>query len=93
MMIAWSAGSSNRGVRHAKGRIPFLQRHESRFDWQVSKNVMLTAGLYNLTNQKYWLYQNVRNIGPGGITGTSPSSLDRFTQPGISTRIALTLQF
>lgn len=61
--------------------------------WQVTKNVLLTAGLYNLTNQKYWLYQNVRNVGPGGITGTSPSSLDRFTQPGISTRIALTVQF
>ncbi len=44
--------------------------------------------MYNLTNQKYWLYQNVRNIGPGGITGTSPSSLDRFARPGISTRIA-----
>ncbi len=66
--------------------------------WQVSKNVMLTAGLYNLTNQKYWLYQNVRNIGPNGVSNTSPAtpspgSLDRFTQPGISTRIALTLNF
>lgn len=59
--------------------------------WQVSKNVMLTAGLYNLTNQKYWLYQTVRGTGPGGVT--SPGSLDRFTQPGISTRIALTLNF
>lgn len=55
--------------------------------WQISKNVTLTAGLYNLTNQKYWLYQNVR-----GVDAANPS-LDRYTQPGINGRVALTVIF
>ncbi|WP_395745845.1 TonB-dependent hemoglobin/transferrin/lactoferrin family receptor [Prosthecobacter sp.] len=55
--------------------------------WQLTKNVTLTAGLYNLTNQKYWLYQNVR-----GVDVSNPG-LDRYTQPGINGRIALTVIF
>ncbi len=55
--------------------------------WQISKNVTLTAGLYNLTNQKYWLYQNVR-----GVDAANPG-LDRYTQPGINGRVALTVIF
>lgn len=55
--------------------------------WQVSKNVTLTAGIYNLTNQKYWLYQNVR-----GVDAANPQ-LDRYTQPGINARIALSVIF
>ncbi|MBN8420340.1 MAG: TonB-dependent hemoglobin/transferrin/lactoferrin family receptor [Verrucomicrobia bacterium] len=55
--------------------------------WQVSKNITLTAGLYNLTNERYWLYQNVR-----GLDASNPS-LDRYTQPGINGRVALTVVF
>ena len=55
--------------------------------WQVTKNVSLSAGFYNLTNQKYWLYQNVRGFD------SSRSDLDRFTQPGINGRVALTVVF
>ncbi|MDI1310823.1 TonB-dependent hemoglobin/transferrin/lactoferrin family receptor [Prosthecobacter sp.] len=55
--------------------------------WQLSKNVSLSAGLYNLTNQKYWLYQNVRGVDANN------SQLDRYTQPGINGRVALTVIF
>lgn len=55
--------------------------------WQVSKNVTLSAGLYNLSNQKYWLYQNVRGVDANN------SQLDRYTQPGINGRVALTVVF
>lgn len=55
--------------------------------WQLSKNITLTAGLYNLTNQKYWLYQNVR-----GVDSSNPG-LDRYTQPGINGRVALSVIF
>ncbi|HYF36029.1 MAG TPA: TonB-dependent hemoglobin/transferrin/lactoferrin family receptor, partial [Prosthecobacter sp.] len=55
--------------------------------WQATKNVSVTAGVYNLTNQKYWLYQDVR-----GITSTR-ADLDRFTQPGVNGRIAVTILF
>ncbi len=55
--------------------------------WQVSKNISLSAGLYNLSNQKYWLYQNVRGVDANN------SQLDRYTQPGINGRVALTVIF
>jgi hemoglobin/transferrin/lactoferrin receptor protein len=55
--------------------------------WDISKNISLTAGIYNLTNQKFWLYQDVRGQAP-----TSPR-LDQFTQPGIHGRVAMTVRF
>ena len=55
--------------------------------WQIQKNVSLTAGLYNLTNEKYWYYQDVR-----GQSATS-GDLDRFTQPGVNARVAVTVRF
>jgi hemoglobin/transferrin/lactoferrin receptor protein len=55
--------------------------------WQVSKNVTLSAGLYNLSDQKYWLYQNVRGVDANN------AQLDRYTQPGINGRVALTVVF
>jgi len=55
--------------------------------WQITKNVSLNAGLYNLTNEKYWRHQDVRGLD------TSRADLDRFTQPGISGRIAMTVLF
>lgn len=61
--------------------------------WQVTKNVSLTAGLYNLTNEQYILYQDVRGTSVGGPAGNDPQSLQRFTQPGINGRVALTVVF
>lgn len=55
--------------------------------WQLSKKITLSAGIYNLTNQMYWLYQNVRGVDAAN------SQLDRYTQPGINGRVALTVVF
>lgn len=55
--------------------------------WQIRPNVQLTAGLYNLTNEQVLLFQDVR-----GFAANTPG-IDRFTQPGINGRVALTLTF
>ncbi|MFM2178784.1 MAG: hypothetical protein RL015_2882 [Verrucomicrobiota bacterium] len=55
--------------------------------WQVSQNVSINAGIYNLTNQKLWLYQDVRGQAP------TSDRLDQFTQPGINGRVAVTVKF
>jgi hemoglobin/transferrin/lactoferrin receptor protein len=55
--------------------------------WQITKNVSLNAGIYNLTNEKFWRHQDVRGLD------ISRADLDRFTQPGISGRIAMTVLF
>lgn len=55
--------------------------------WQVTKNVSVNAGLYNLANEKYWRHQDVRGVD------ASRADVDRFTQPGISGRVAVTVMF
>lgn len=55
--------------------------------WSITDHVTLTAGIYNLTNQKAWRYQDVRAVT------TATAGIDRFTQPGINARFALNIKF
>lgn len=51
--------------------------------YKVTDDVTVNAGLYNLTDKKYWLWDNVRGydgVGEAGVT--SPANLDRLSQPG-----------
>lgn len=51
--------------------------------YKVTDDITLNAGLYNLTNKKYWQWDDVRgydNVGEGSVT--QPANLDRLTQPG-----------
>jgi hemoglobin/transferrin/lactoferrin receptor protein len=51
--------------------------------YKVTQDVTLNGGLYNLTDKKYWNWDDVRSydsVGEAGVTG--PANLDRLTQPG-----------
>ncbi|MCQ9469905.1 TonB-dependent hemoglobin/transferrin/lactoferrin family receptor [Pseudomonas alliivorans] len=51
--------------------------------YKVTDDVTVNAGLYNLTDKKYWLWDDVRGydgVGEAGVT--APANLDRLTQPG-----------
>ncbi|WP_295471286.1 TonB-dependent receptor [uncultured Pseudomonas sp.] len=51
--------------------------------YKLSQDLTLSAGLYNLTDKKYWLWDDVRGydgVGEAGVT--APANLDRLTQPG-----------
>lgn len=51
--------------------------------YKVTHDVTVNAGLYNLTDRKYWLWDDVRGydgVGEAGVT--APANLDRLTQPG-----------
>ncbi|WP_339455886.1 TonB-dependent receptor [Pseudomonas sp. EA_65y_Pfl1_P120] len=51
--------------------------------YKVTHDVTLNGGLYNLTDKKYWNWDDVRSydgVGEAGVT--SPANLDRLTQPG-----------
>ena len=51
--------------------------------YRVTGDLTLNAGLYNLTDQKYWLWDDVRGYdGVGEAAQTQPANLDRLTQPG-----------
>lgn len=51
--------------------------------YKVTHDVTVNGGLYNLTDKKYWNWDDVRSydgVGEAGVT--SPTNLDRLTQPG-----------
>ena len=51
--------------------------------YKVTQDVTLNGGLYNLTDKKYWNWDDVRSydgVGEAGVT--APANLDRLTQPG-----------
>ncbi|MNI19834.1 Hemoglobin and hemoglobin-haptoglobin-binding protein A precursor [compost metagenome] len=51
--------------------------------YKVTDDVTINAGLYNLTDKKYWQWDDVRgydNVGEASVT--QPANLDRLTQPG-----------
>jgi hemoglobin/transferrin/lactoferrin receptor protein len=55
--------------------------------WRMRKDLRLTAGVYNLTDEKYWNWSDVR-----GVAATS-AVLDAYTQPGRSVRVSMTADF
>jgi hemoglobin/transferrin/lactoferrin receptor protein len=51
--------------------------------YKVSNDITINAGLYNLTDKKYWRWDDLRGydgVGEAGVT--SPANFDRLTQPG-----------
>ena len=53
----------------------------------LSKNLRLAGGVFNIFDKKYWQWSNV---GQTGLTANSPT-LDRYTQPGINVAVNLQL--
>ena len=51
--------------------------------YKVTDDVTVNAGLYNLTDKKYWQWDDVRGYdGIGEAGATAPANLDRLTMPG-----------
>jgi hemoglobin/transferrin/lactoferrin receptor protein len=63
----------------------------------VAPHAKVTLGLYNLTNEKYWVWQDVRGIDSTGNAPSGATSLvnqvDLFTQPGFTVRGSVSITF
>lgn len=55
--------------------------------WRVTDNAVLRVGAFNLTDQKYWWWSDVR-----GVSSTS-ATRDAYTQPGRYFGVSLTLRY
>lgn len=55
--------------------------------WAITDAVALRAGIFNITDEKYWWWSDVR-----GSTSTSPV-LDAYTQPGRNVSVSLAYSF
>lgn len=56
--------------------------------WNVTKNVTINAGIFNLTNKKYWDYATSRSLTP-----TQTTLIDRSAQPGRNFAINASITF
>ena len=69
----------------------FVPAGVTRFDLtgyvNFTKNLRLSAGLYNLTDRRYWNWQDVRELS------STRADLQRFAQPGLNSRVTLTFSF
>ncbi|WP_232315168.1 TonB-dependent hemoglobin/transferrin/lactoferrin family receptor [Picosynechococcus sp. PCC 7003] len=57
--------------------------------YNINPNLKLNAGIFNLFNNQYFLYSDVRPL----LNSPEPVDIDRFAQPGVSLRAGLTWQF
>ncbi|CAM3999811.1 TonB-dependent hemoglobin/transferrin/lactoferrin family receptor [Paracidovorax anthurii] len=55
--------------------------------WRIRKDLRLTAGIYNLTDKKYWRWSDVRGLA------ANAAFIDAYTQPGRYARVALVADF
>jgi hemoglobin/transferrin/lactoferrin receptor protein len=60
--------------------------------YRFNENALLTVGVYNLTNQTYWLYQDTA-ASPEANGGLVAGGVARFSEPGINVRAGLTVHF
>jgi hemoglobin/transferrin/lactoferrin receptor protein len=60
--------------------------------WSLSKQAELRLGLFNLTDEKYFLWSDLQGAGGGTAALPSAASLDRYSQPGRNLRITLKYQ-
>ncbi len=79
--------SSSTGAGFRQFEVPSALTLDLVGRWQVTPNVSINAGVYNLTNEQYWGHQDVRGVD------ASRADLDRFTQPGVSGRVVVTVLF
>lgn len=72
-------------------RIPGYARFDLSGYWRVGRNVRLTAGIYNLTDKKYWAYSNTRNLEPA--LAQDRRQLELSTAPGRTYAVNLNVDF
>jgi hemoglobin/transferrin/lactoferrin receptor protein len=62
----------------------------------ITKNMRLSAGVYNVLDEKYYLWPRVRFVNEGTTTlygYASGEGIGRFSEPGRNYRVSLAWQF
>jgi len=57
--------------------------------WNINKNIHLSGGIYNLTDQKYWDYLSNNRL----YTSSSQQYLELLTAPGRTFQFGLSIDF
>ena len=57
--------------------------------WRIKKTIRLSAGISNLTDQKYWNWSDVQGLAHNSV----PVVIDAYTQPGRHLNLSLVVDF
>lgn len=60
--------------------------------FRINRSVAINAGVYNLTDEKYWDYYSARGLS-NAATAANLSEIERYVQPGINGFVSLNLGF
>ncbi len=82
-------------TRTPAGQISFVSPSYYTIDLvgrcRFNQNALLTVGIYNLTNQTYWLYQNMAR--PEIASTFDSGGVARYSEPGINVRVSFSVTF
>lgn len=61
----------------------------------VTSNLQLRAGVYNLFDEEYMLWQRIRSVQNNGATfgGTTATGIQRYTEPGRHVKLSVSYRF
>lgn len=69
--------------------VPAVATFDLSGQWRIRKDLRLNAGIYNLTDRKYWLWSDLQ-----GLTTTSATTqMDAYTQPGRYAKLSVVMDF
>ena len=72
-------------------RVPGFARFDVAGYWRVNKNVRLNAGIFNLTDKRYWNYSSTRNLQP--TNARDLQQIEVSSAPGRTYGISLNVDF
>lgn len=88
---------SKKRIDQTTAPVPLASSGYSVFDligyWNLSQQVTLNFGVFNVTDAKHFLWSDLRGVGGGTATMGTAASIDRFSQPGRNARVTLRYQF
>lgn len=66
---------------------PSYTRLDLSGQWRIRKDLRLTAGIFNLTDRKYWNWADVRGLS------SASNVVDAYSQPGRHVRVSMVADF
>jgi hemoglobin/transferrin/lactoferrin receptor protein len=63
--------------------------------WNLNKQAVITAGIFNLLDRKYYLWSDLSRVSLASGSGPIPNGtgLDRYSQPGRNAAVSFKYQF
>jgi hemoglobin/transferrin/lactoferrin receptor protein len=72
-------------------KVPGFARFDISGYWRLSKNVRLNAGIFNLTDKRYWNYASTRSLQP--INPRDRQQIEVSSAPGRTYALSLNVDF